>query len=173
MSHFKIGSLNASSFSKMERRIEVSRYLFQNKFDFLCVQETRLKAGQNCLDHHYSFYRNDEGVGTLIAARKKYKCAQLQINNLTKIQTACISIRGKDGVIILISIYVPCQITRLDLNNDLDAINTFINGRPCILGGVFNTSARQAKYFYDWAATVNHEFRVISPQFLHLDQEVF
>lgn len=162
MAAFKIGSLNVSSFSRLERRIEISRHLYQNNYDFLCVQETRLKVEQNCVDRHYVFFRNDEGVGLLIAAKKKFKCEQLIIKNLSKITTSCIAIKGK-GALLVISIYVPCGIREDDLIADLDTINSFISGRNCIVGGDFNTNSTRTNSFIKWLATVNHELRVITP----------
>lgn len=161
---YKIGSINVSSFRKTDRQIEIARYLYQSKYDFLLMQETRLTASHSPTNHHYEFYRQDEGVGTLIMAKKKFNCKIITIPKLKSIQTTCISVKGKNMNILLISIYVPCRLPKAILDAELDIIHNFIDNRTAISGGDINTGYDiQSQRFHDWMNNNQHNYRVSSP----------
>lgn len=162
MAVYKIGSVNVSSFCKLERRIEIGRYCAQNKYDLVLVQETKLKVKHTCVDSRYNFYREDDG-GTLIMARKGIKCTQIKLNNLDKVKCTCISIKGKGGDIIVISIYIPCASNLTDILHDLDEISKWLRDRPCIIGGDLNTSPTQHKHIMNWINLNNINYKLISP----------
>lgn len=161
---FKIGSINVSSFRKLDRQIEIARYLYQNKYDFLLMQETRLTARHSPYNNHYTFYRQDEGVGTLIMAKKKFNCNLTTIPNLNSIKTTCITVKGKGMNILIISIYVPNRLPKNTLDADLDKIHNFIDNRHAIIGGDFNTGYDiQARRVHDWINNNQHHYRLASP----------
>lgn len=75
------------------------------------LQETHLAAKHNLFLSGMKIVRRDNGVGTAIGVNGNIKCERVQID-LTAIDYTAVRIKCKMGMVLVVSINVPCHIKR-------------------------------------------------------------
>lgn len=72
MTSYNVASINATTFRRADRQVEISRWMEQERVDLCAVQETRLVAGEDTGNRlgRYRIHRCDGGVGTAVLVRK-------------------------------------------------------------------------------------------------------
>lgn len=82
--------------------------------------------------------RCDEGVGTAIGVKDNIKFERVLIN-LQNINYTAVKVKSKRGVVLIVSIYVPCKVKREEITTDLQEIMKVSESfDEKILGGDWN-----------------------------------
>lgn len=77
MTGLKICSINVTSLVKIDRQIEIGRYVAKHNFDICLIQETRLGSKWVEKAKGYNVYRNNDKVGTFSATVVKIEGRQM------------------------------------------------------------------------------------------------
>lgn len=165
MWELKIASINPSTFAPIERRIEIEKHLQTINSDICLIQETRLHHNHTVASKKYNCTRDDNGVGTLILTKTRYKTEQIFIPAITHINLTAIKIKTKNNRdLIAISIYIPCDTPNTIINLELNTLFKQIHESPFIIGGDLNVGLiRQKREIWKWIDKHTQTLKLITP----------
>lgn len=136
-------SQNVSSLRLRVRRSEVDQHIKDAKADIALLQETRLNNRNNLELSRMRVYRCDEGVGTAIAIKDQLKSSRVWIAGVVSVDYTAIKIHVNKECILLVSIYVPCNIKSDEYRTDLEALADELHKYAgVIVGGDWNSRHR-------------------------------
>lgn len=174
MTGLNILSYNATSLINRTRRVEINDTINKTEAMVVLLQETRLNPKHSLVLSRMKVYRNDEGVGTAIGVKFDLAAERVPLT-LKFINCTAVAMKTKKGKILIVSIYVPCNLKCGDMAEDLEKIqNATEEYSEVILGGDWNA------HHSDWETSgsdkvdtagrtiVNHvkangELRIIAP----------
>lgn len=139
----KIGTLNCTSVYTLQRRHQLYHIIKRMKPDILLLQETWLKEVNILQIPRYESIRTDANgtyLGTAILIKNTFVWEQIHLPKVNFIETtaAVIDLQANMKVLI-ITIYIPANITTGDMDRELEAIREeAVKYDACIIGGDFN-----------------------------------
>jgi hypothetical protein len=129
------------------------------------IQESRLnfkRIGE--LTDGFQMIRNDKGVGTAIILDKKIKVTPFELGALKQIQCCAITAKSGNDNVVIVSMYIPCGISKPNLESDLDSMTKSFANNLAIVGGDMNNSGRQNLYLNSWAEKNSQTLRLVRPK---------
>lgn len=136
-------SYNTTSLVSRQKRAEVNHVIDNQCANIILLQETHLKNNHSLFLSGMKVVRTDDGVGTAIGVKCNIKYEKVTLN-LECINYTAVSVKRKEGTVLVISIYVPCGIGGGRLWKDLQMIKVAAEQyEETVLGGDWNAHHAQ------------------------------
>lgn len=90
----------------------------------ILLQETRLTAHMSLKFNGMNTFRNDGGVGTAILIKDKIRAVQVYLDGLKFLDTTAIKVSVSGKNILIMSLYIPWAMKRVDVRGDLELIRS-------------------------------------------------